>query len=278
MNPDEAVLLRTYGNEVEASVAASILGSEGIETYIEKADCGGAYPSLQMTEGVRLLVKPEDREEADRILKEGESRELQPEDRSEPGESSTKRKSNPFLLAGMVVLGFIAGFIVVSHIKYRSHYEGTIKEAYNQAGKPGRFLHYVDGQLVRWEEDRNYDGEPDAWFRLVNKEVRSSSRDNNFDGKPDVWVEIKDEFNYVERVDTDFDGKPDATIFYVNSLMHRVDWHPKDSPNIQRRVLYEHGVLKEELIDTDGDGIFDQRITYDPYGKPIEKTSCWIRN
>jgi len=66
-------------------------------------------------------------------------------------------------------------------------------------------------------------------------------------------------------------------MYYVNGLRQRVDWHPKDSPDIVRRELYENGVLKEELIDTDGDGIFDQKITYDPYGRPIEKTKCRIR-
>jgi len=90
MNLDEAVVIRTYANEAVASVADSRLGFEGIETYIQKDDCGGAYPSLQMCGGVRLLVNPEDLEVAEKILNEmeaeesgGVEREAEREDRKE---------------------------------------------------------------------------------------------------------------------------------------------------------------------------------------------------
>ena len=49
MNFDEAVVVRTYASEAEASIAASRLGSEGIGAHIQKDDCGGAYPALQMS-------------------------------------------------------------------------------------------------------------------------------------------------------------------------------------------------------------------------------------
>jgi hypothetical protein len=68
MKLDEAVVLRTYASEAVARLADSRLGFEGIEACIQKDDCGGAYPSLQMSGGVRLLVKPGDLEDADKIL------------------------------------------------------------------------------------------------------------------------------------------------------------------------------------------------------------------
>jgi len=73
MNLDEAVVLRTYTNEAVAGMAETRLTFEGIETHIQKDDCGGAYPSLQMCRGVRLLVKPEDLEDAKKILNEMEA-------------------------------------------------------------------------------------------------------------------------------------------------------------------------------------------------------------
>ena len=42
--------------------------------------------------------------------------------------------------------------------------------------------------------------------------------------------------------------------------------------------FYEHGLLKEALVHTDGDGIFDQRITYDRYERPVGKAKCWVPN
>ena len=77
MNLDRAVVLRTYASEALASVANSRLGFEGIEAYIQKDDCGGAYPSLHISTGVRLLVKPEDMEDAEKILNQMEAEESQ---------------------------------------------------------------------------------------------------------------------------------------------------------------------------------------------------------
>jgi len=73
MNLDKAVVLRIYSSEAAASIADSRLGFEGIEAYIQKDDCGGAYPSLQICGGVRLLVKREDLEDAEKILHEMEA-------------------------------------------------------------------------------------------------------------------------------------------------------------------------------------------------------------
>jgi|GEM_PF-251756 len=93
MNLDEAVVLRTYACEAEASIAESRLGFEGIETRIQKDDCGGAYPSLQMAGGVRLLVKPEDLEDAERILSEMKASECEGVERQ--AEQADRRERRP---------------------------------------------------------------------------------------------------------------------------------------------------------------------------------------
>lgn len=72
MNLGNLVVLRTYHGEMEASIAASYLEAEGIEIYIHKDDVGGAYPALQMSGGVKLLVNPDDLETAEKILSEAE--------------------------------------------------------------------------------------------------------------------------------------------------------------------------------------------------------------
>lgn len=278
MDLDSVVLVRTYANEVEASIAASRLESEGIEAHTQKDDCGGAYPALQMSGGVRLLVKHEDLEDAEKILKAMEAEDSGDVGQQERQVDSKGPKSSPILLVGLFLLGLVAGYFLSPELTNRSTYTGAIKHDRNGGGKPGTIYHYIDGQLARVEEDRNYDGKPDAWLKYVAGKLRTSEYDNNFDGKPDVWVTYKDRFNFVEKYDTDFDGTPDATVFYVNGLKQRVDWYPNDSAIIVRREFYEHGLLKEALVDTDGDGIFDQRITYDRYERPIGKAKCWVPN
>lgn len=86
MNADKATVLRTYASEALASIAVSRLRSEGIEANIQKDDCGGAYPSLQIVRGVRLLIRPEDLEDAEKILnelEEEESGKMEPEEDQE---------------------------------------------------------------------------------------------------------------------------------------------------------------------------------------------------
>ena len=76
MNLDDAIVLETFSNRIEAEMAAGLLESEGIEAMVMADDAGGAYPMLQFIRGVRLLVYREDEARAREILK----------DMEEPGE------------------------------------------------------------------------------------------------------------------------------------------------------------------------------------------------
>jgi hypothetical protein len=59
-----------FANEFEAEIASGHLESAGIHAIILKDDAGGMFPSLQETEGVRLLVPQDQKENALRILEE----------------------------------------------------------------------------------------------------------------------------------------------------------------------------------------------------------------
>ncbi|MGO9117437.1 MAG: putative signal transducing protein [Desulfomonilaceae bacterium] len=96
MDFDEAVVIRTYASEALASIADSRLRFEGIEAHIQKDDCGGAYPSLQMCGGVRLLIKAEDLEYAERILNEMETEESEKVDLQVEHEDNKPVKSTPY--------------------------------------------------------------------------------------------------------------------------------------------------------------------------------------
>lgn len=68
MNLDDAVVLETFYNRIEAEIAAGLLESEGIETMVMADDAGGTYPMLQFIRGVKLMVAPEDKARAREIL------------------------------------------------------------------------------------------------------------------------------------------------------------------------------------------------------------------
>ena len=68
MNFDDAIVLETFSNRIEAEMAAGLLESEGIEAIVRADDAGGAYPMLQFVRGVRLMVAQEDEARAREIL------------------------------------------------------------------------------------------------------------------------------------------------------------------------------------------------------------------
>jgi hypothetical protein len=65
---EREVLLATYSNPMEAEVARSVLESVGIPAILIRDDAGGAYPFLQTTRGVKLVVALEDEARAREAL------------------------------------------------------------------------------------------------------------------------------------------------------------------------------------------------------------------
>ncbi len=62
------VLVTTYSNQVDAELAQAALEAAGIDSFLKYEDTGGMMPVLQQSEGVQLLVDPENLEEAKNIL------------------------------------------------------------------------------------------------------------------------------------------------------------------------------------------------------------------
>ena len=68
--PSTKVVVAEFENELEAELAIGHLKAAGIEAHLVKDDAGGMFPSLQQTEGVRVLVDEAHRQEAEKILHE----------------------------------------------------------------------------------------------------------------------------------------------------------------------------------------------------------------
>jgi hypothetical protein len=67
---DEIVVLRQFGNEAEANLAASVLEANGIPARVVTDTAGGAFPSLALVFPIRLLVRRDDRSLALQLLDE----------------------------------------------------------------------------------------------------------------------------------------------------------------------------------------------------------------
>jgi hypothetical protein len=57
---DDIVLLREYGNEVEAQFAATVLEANGVPARVAADTAGGAFPSMAVLFPVRLFVRAAD--------------------------------------------------------------------------------------------------------------------------------------------------------------------------------------------------------------------------
>ncbi len=63
------VVVRSFGDRFEADLAQSALEAAGIESLIRSDDAGGMRPAMTFANGAELLVRAEDAERADEILR-----------------------------------------------------------------------------------------------------------------------------------------------------------------------------------------------------------------
>jgi len=71
--PDDISVIKVYDDEMEASMAQQVLENAGIKVTLLKDDGGGLMPSLQMTEGVTLVVNKVDEARAMELVQDFES-------------------------------------------------------------------------------------------------------------------------------------------------------------------------------------------------------------
>jgi hypothetical protein len=72
LGSDEAMLdlvtIRTFSSESEAMIAKSALDAFGLDCTLGSDDCGGQRPSLTMANGIRLVVRADDADQAVEVL------------------------------------------------------------------------------------------------------------------------------------------------------------------------------------------------------------------
>ena len=66
---DEVVVIKTFDNEIDATMAQAVLQESGVRAFVLKDDAGGMEPHLQRTGGVRLVINHADIERASEILR-----------------------------------------------------------------------------------------------------------------------------------------------------------------------------------------------------------------
>jgi hypothetical protein len=68
MSDTALVVVRMFGDRIEAELAQSALEAAGIESMLRADDVGGLRPHMALTNGVAVLVRSDDARQADLVL------------------------------------------------------------------------------------------------------------------------------------------------------------------------------------------------------------------
>jgi len=269
--PPDRVELQTYSDSISAELVKARLEANGIECWLTADDCGGMLTAMDAVRGVRLFVRQADRDAASVLLTSEPVNLGQPDEpvlgTPASSDSPVKTRLSLFQLTAGVVIGVLLCLLYQWTAK-----SGTKKYRYDMDGdgRIDEIAVYRNGYAVEQSFDRNFDGAFDAWYFWDSNGMRASSKsDENFDGVPDTMWNYTNGVLASARCDTDFNGTPDLTSTYEHELLKQGDWQPNGAKMITLRQIFHHGVLKEELRDTNADGQFDLTIRYDPFNNPI---------
>lgn len=242
-------------NDADITILKSILDSEDITYYFLGEEFNRMYPPV---EPVRLMVKKEDAEKARELLSDlklsftsvsqeisdksdldGSESEIEEEpDENKPQTNLPSKKMISFML------GLLIGILLTA--SYSAYY---VHEMRHSSG-------------IRKYDD-NKDGKPDKWVAYLDGKVSHSEFDRNFDGKIDCWSSYENGIVVRYQEDNDFNGIPDITCYYADGILDSAEFHPNGSRIVVKKQSYENGVLKEEWLDNNRDGKFDEKIMYD---------------
>ncbi len=262
--------IQTFTNLSEAGFASSLLEAADIRAFLADEHSfalGYETPAI----GIRLQVEDADFDRAQRVLTSGLDAAGPP---PAPVETpQVERGGAPssllfVIIAGVAVLAFAGYWARESQRTARSRVaEQTYDMDYNSDGKPDHFSTYRGERFAHSESDRNFDGKPDCWmFGGRDGIAKRDEVDENFDGKPDHWFAYRNGVVATSRADVDFDGRPDFFTRYEHGVPAETNVRPGDTSVVVRRYLLSHGILREEWVDENADGVFDYKIMNDLFG------------
>jgi hypothetical protein len=125
-----------------------------------------------------------------------------------------------------------------------------------------RYFDEKSGELVRKEQDRDYDGRPDAWTVYEKNQIVSRTVDGNSDGKVDAWEKYAGGRMLERQIDRDGDGVRDAFYRYEGDSLVE-EKHDADNDGAPDLIVsYEKRMRTQSLEDADRNGKIDTWTTY----------------
>ncbi len=305
----KTIVIKRCNNEAEAEIIKGLLIAARIKASISKDDIGGMYPSLQAV-GSRIYIRvpQKDADKATALIRRSQRLAVRkathvPLNKPRPPLSSAVW---PVFFIGSIVILLLDLQVQLTliYIGALLGMAGIALEFFARRGKKkepkqsklritatkrnyfiiglaigailaGSIAYYNVRKLTPidgvFEDDDNRDGKADAWYTYKNGEIVKATFDRNFDGAEDDWWEYKDGLETVGKADNDFNGKPDVTYYCENGVLSIAEYHLNEATTITKKQIFRDGVFKEEWVDKDLDGQFDERIMFDLEQNPVKK-------
>lgn len=131
-------------------------------------------------------------------------------------------------------------------------------------GNPEQIRFFEPGsmQLLRVEEDSNYDGSLDSWSSYQQGALRSRVRDTNGDDRPDIWERYENDRMAERTIDRDHDGVADAFYVYADAILVEERHDANNDGAVDRRIFYEKLFRVRAEEDRNLDGQIDVWTSY----------------
>ncbi len=247
----------TASTGLEAHMIANQLQQSGIETRIDGEYLQGGTGGIQAANMVSVLVEDVDYVKALEIIEAWDTIQV-----DAPSENSYKHKSNK--IGTGLVLGLLIGF-GTTYWAYNSPttYNGI---DYDDDGILDERYEYRNNRLYRAQSDRNLDGLVDVIHRYSRKGmIYRSEIDDNFDGTFEGTITYRQGNSVLAEADNDQDGEIDSKMYFTDGVLSVIEILGPTPSSPKVRQHYKMNKLVSAEFDSNGDGIYDKKYTYDYY-------------
>lgn len=242
---------------LEAHMISNLLQQVGITSRIDGEFLQGGVGELQAMGFVRVLVEDADYANAQEVIKTWDTTQFEPTQ-----ESAHKSKSSG------VGVGLLIGLLIGVSAAFLAYNTPVTIDGidYNDDGKLDEKWVYRDNRLSRIEIDRNLDGSVDN-IHLYNRKgrINKTETDDDFDGIFEGVLTYKRGIPDIQTIDSDQDGIVDIKSYSKHGVLTEIEIIGPTQTSPKKKQYFEMYKLISSEFDSNGDGIYDKKYSYDYY-------------